>query len=490
MRKFVQTRLDPVLEKGYYSTIVDKDINSLTAKRIRDSYMYFRSSSRPGALEGVDIDLLALDEYDRVPKLAEASAMESMSSSKYKIINRWSTPSVPDVGIHRLFKTSDQHWYLHKCEKCNYYNQMSYDDYDSSSVEAGGNILTVNPNGVDLLAKTVVDGSFQFVCKKCGMPLDRWYNGSWVPKYPERTRTGGGVRGYNISQLNAVWFSADALKRKELTSLSKQAFYNYTLGYPYEDANLAVVDEDIYENVYDSFDPVMDRADYRFISVGIDWGVRHWITIYGMTTDGNIDCLRLASIAKTGATDALNIGADLEAIKMILAPYNPDIIICDVGDSGDKVAQLMNYYGSDRVFGCQYPSTPKSTGQLAPTWNVNANLVKVDKLMQNKRIIAMMKSGMIRFYQNRADKELQLLAYHWKNVVIRDEEDESNGEFYQVIGRKDDDHYSQSSVYAILGIDRLKEIYYGDGNYTFNSTFIDTTFGAYAPAKPDIFSQF
>ena len=58
MRKFVQTRLDPVLEKGYYSTIVDKDINSLTAKRIRDSYIYFRSSSRPGALEGIDIDYL------------------------------------------------------------------------------------------------------------------------------------------------------------------------------------------------------------------------------------------------------------------------------------------------------------------------------------------------------------------------------------------------------------------------------------------------
>lgn len=82
---------------------------------------------------------------------------------------------------------------------------MSYDDYDSSSVEAGGNILTVNPNGVDLLAKTVVDGSFQFVCKKCGMPLDRWYSGMWVAKHPERSANGDGVRGYMISQMNAVW---------------------------------------------------------------------------------------------------------------------------------------------------------------------------------------------------------------------------------------------------------------------------------------------
>lgn len=195
-----------------------------------------------------------------------------MSSSKYKIINRWSTPSVSGMGIDRLFNTSDQHWYLHKCEKCNYYNQMSYDDYDPSSVEAGGNILTVNPNGVDLLAKTVVDGSFQFVCKKCGMPLDRWYSGTWVPKFPERTANGDGVRGYMISQLNAVWVSCDELKRKELASQSKQSFYNYTLGQPFSDVSLSITEDDIYNNTHDSFDPVPDRADYRFISVGIDWG--------------------------------------------------------------------------------------------------------------------------------------------------------------------------------------------------------------------------
>lgn len=82
------------------------------------------------------------------------------------------------MGIHRLFEESDQYVYLHKCDKCNYYNEMSFEDYDTeSSVENRGNILCTNPNGVDILAKTVVDGSFMFVCKNCGAPLDRWYNG-------------------------------------------------------------------------------------------------------------------------------------------------------------------------------------------------------------------------------------------------------------------------------------------------------------------------
>lgn len=108
---------------------------------------------------------------------------------------------------------------------------MNYEDYvPEAPVERRGNILCVNPKGVDPIAKTVVDGSFQFVCQKCGEPLDRWYNGIWVPKYPDRTKNGLGIRGYMISQMNAVWVSADQLKTKELTSLSKQAFYNYTLG--------------------------------------------------------------------------------------------------------------------------------------------------------------------------------------------------------------------------------------------------------------------
>lgn len=61
MRRFVQTRLDPVLAKGYYSTIVNPDINSLQAKQIRNSFVYFRSSSKPGSLEGIDVDYVSLN---------------------------------------------------------------------------------------------------------------------------------------------------------------------------------------------------------------------------------------------------------------------------------------------------------------------------------------------------------------------------------------------------------------------------------------------
>lgn len=118
-----------------------------------------------------------MDEYDRVPKQAEDSAMESMSSSKFGWRRRWSTPTTPDYGIHDLYTHSDMKHYLHRCEHCGYWNQMKYSDYIEGDLENSGNMRLMNKDGVDLLTRTVQDGSYQLVCQRCGKPLDRWYNG-------------------------------------------------------------------------------------------------------------------------------------------------------------------------------------------------------------------------------------------------------------------------------------------------------------------------
>ena len=61
-------------------------------KQIRDSFLIFRSSSKASAVEGVDASAVFLDEYDRVGAQAEDSAVQSMSSSKFKYLRRFSTP--------------------------------------------------------------------------------------------------------------------------------------------------------------------------------------------------------------------------------------------------------------------------------------------------------------------------------------------------------------------------------------------------------------
>ncbi|WEW53611.1 terminase large subunit [Staphylococcus phage vB_SauH_SPJ2] len=177
LKKFVQSRLNPVLDKTYFRDIVNWDKDSLGYKQIRNSSLFFRTSSKPGSVEGVDIDFLAMDEFERVNSLAESSALESMSSSPFKVVRRFSTPSAPGVGIHKLYQQSDQWYYAHVCQHCQYENEMKYADYDPNDLNKSGNLLLLNPDGIDEQAKTVQEGTYQYVCQKCGKPLDRWYNG-------------------------------------------------------------------------------------------------------------------------------------------------------------------------------------------------------------------------------------------------------------------------------------------------------------------------
>jgi predicted esterase YcpF (UPF0227 family) len=474
MKDFVSTRLNPLLNAGYYATITDSKMDSLEKKKIRDAFLLFRSSSKGAAVEGIDVDYVSLDEYDRVTAGAEISAVESMTSSQFHILRRWSTPTVPDFGIHALFNQSDQRVYMHKCDHCGTRQQMDYEK----------NIECLDEDGVDVLAKTVKDGTFRFICSNCGKALDRWYNGEWVAAFPNRTLNNQGVRGYLITQMNAVWISADQLKRKELAAKSKQHFYNYVLGFPYQDVALAVQDRDVYEHLRpDLPEPMTGRGNYRFISVGIDWGNRHWVTVRGFRDNGMIDMIRIFSVER--ARGVANIEADLDKIITELIPYNPDIICADIGDSGNYVDKLISHFGLGKVYGVKVNPNPRSNGQIQPQWNENRSMVTVDKLTQNKRHISDMKMGRLGFYSLR-DRDLELYLHHWKNVVIRDEEDEKTGEVYQIITDRGDDHYAQSSVYSMVGLEHILEPFILK---TQENAFGYTTVDNIMPQMTDIFAR-
>ena len=374
--------------------------------------------------------------------------------------------------------------YLHKCTHCGQWNLMDYSDYvDDGNPVNGGNIRLINPDGVDLLSRTITPGTYQFVCSKCGKELDRWYTGLWVPEKPQVTMNGG-TRGYHISKMNAVFVTADRLKAAELNAKSKQAFYNYELGEPFSDIKLQVVDSDIkdhatFENRRTS------RNGYPLVVAGVDWGQQHHtISVLGMRSDGEYELLTAFQVDAVSSTDSAMSGTDIASIIRDLYPFNPDMVICDVGDSGSNIHALMNYYGKDRVFGAVYSSNPTSglytaTNKFEATWNVNTNSVSMDKLTQNKKFISMMKQGKIGFWE-KDDANLEMFIQHWKNVVIRDEE-QPNGDFRQVITRRGGDHSAQAAVIALVGMEKLREERYDKNSYDVSITDLDVQ-----PEKTDL----
>ncbi|MCB5366981.1 hypothetical protein [Collinsella aerofaciens] len=196
-----------------------------------------------------------------------------------------------------------------------------------------------------------------------------------------------------------------------------------------------------------------------------------------------IDLIRLFSVER--ARGVANIEADLETIINQITPYNPDIICADIGDSGNYVDKLIQHFGAGRVYGVKVNPNPRSTGQIQPVWSENRSMVTIDKLTQNKRHISDMKMGRLGFYKT-VDKDLEMYMFHWKNVVIRDEEDDDTGEVYQIITNRGDDHYAQSSVYSMVGLEHVLEPFITN---SVENAFAYTTVENVMPQPTDIFSR-
>lgn len=421
-------------------------------KVIRNSFLIFRSSSKASALEGIDVDAVYLDEYDRVGNSAEDSAVQSMSSSKFRYLRRFSTPTVPGYGVDREFNKSDMKFYIHKCTHCGYDNRLKYADYDPNNLEKSGNIGLINPEGLNEDNHEIEDGTFDFVCQKCGKHLDRWYNGRWVALHPERKE----VSGYFISQLNAVWISMDQLKRAEYASQSLQSFHNYILGEPYLDQSMAVFPRDVWDNL-DTYraEPAIDREGYSKIAVGIDWGVHdNHIVIIGITPEGETKVIALKKQRVSG--DYKNPDADINKLIVELDQYDPDIILADLGYNGTNVNRLIKAFGQSRVFGVKV-NPARAVGEIKPTFNATSNVVTLDKLSSNLFAINQLKSRLVSFWNDPKDPDLNLFLKHAMNVMILEEEDDDNI-LHKVIkqkGRDNPDHYFQSFVYAIEAVRHL-----------------------------------
>lgn len=353
-----------------------------------------------------------------VSPLAETSAMQSMSSSKYKIWRRWSTPTVADYKIHKLYKESDQRRWVYKCPHCGKYQWLDYNE----------NVKQVGPDsGIDRVSKIVLPGTFAFVCKYCGKPLDRWYSGRWVVTNPKP----GAKHGYSISQMDAVWVTASSLKQQELNAESKQTFYNYVLGLPYEDTSTRFYQSDVLNNMID-FAPRQTRQGYKFVTCGVDWGQHyHHIIVLGLTPSGRIDLMNMHRVPK--AVGVEHIDEDINAVAKFINKYEPDLILPDLGYNGNYVDILKKVFGSGRVYGVKVRSA-ESNGDPNVHFNDSDGIATLDKLTQNVIMMANMRRGDIHFY-NKLDENLKLFILHWSNVVVRTDEEEDSIS-HQIIYKK------------------------------------------------------
>lgn len=435
MIDFSKSRIAPVFQSSeYFSNLIDKEVNSVSTKKILSSYLFMRSGWGGALGEGADIDHLSIDEYDRMKDGVELSFQEGLKSSKWGLMRRWSTPTIPGRGINALYQKSDQMRYIWTCSHCGHKQFLTFED----------NLIQVNPNGVNNITQEIEDGTFIIGCKKCKKELDRWSVGEWVAQYPSIKE----IRGYHISQLDATWISADDIMRRKFNYSSKQLFFNYVIGEPYASEGLLITDEDIKAAVRLPKEVMSRTNNYVAISAGIDWGDISYMVVLGIKANGAVDLLNLYSVAD----DSKQPLKSVSFFCALLRAYQPNIVVADAGYGADR-----NTYGFTQFpsawYSCYWTTSKDANAKVRfkDQYNESAHEILVDKTVKIQRTLHSLKGRLIGLFP--WCEKIAMLALHCKNTRIMDEE--SDGLVYQRATRVGPDHYTCALTYALIGVDKL-----------------------------------
>lgn len=443
LRPFSVTRADVAInESPYLFAKSPANSRSVYRKPIGTSNIHFTSAAVPELGEGTPCDALYLDEYDRMKRDIEVAFAESLSASPYRLVRRFSTPTIPTQGIAKLFELSDQHHYFFTCEHCGHKQSTSLD-----------NILCVKPKEVKPQLQYVPDGSYDFVCSKCKQPLDRMQKGEWVAAYPGRS-----IRGYKVSQLDAPWLTADDIMRKRFKQ-PEQLFRNYVLGEEYADMGSRVSEVEFDRCVEPGFSLPHNRAGCGLVSVGIDWGATNWVVILGLRADGEVLLLDLFYVEDTNRP--------LESVKQIatrIKIYEPDVIIGDFGFGADRNPYMLETFPG-RAFACKY-----TDGGYLAKWNQSGGyLITANRVGSLKQMIFVFRRRGVKLPQGCA--EMDVLRKHVCNLVVVLEEND-DGDLEEDIASMGPDDFAHAFNFAYLGIDKEK-IQINEGSNAVDYLFID-----------------
>lgn len=435
MQDFSKSRIDPVLQSSdYFRGIVDPKLNSVSTKKLNDSFFFMRSGWGSSLGEGADIDHLSIDEYDRMKENVEFAFQEGLSSSKYGYLRRWSTPTIPGRGTNALYEKSDQMRYIWTCPHCGEKQFLTFED----------NMIQVKPKGVNKLTQEIEDGTFIIGCRKCKRELDRMQTGEWVAQRPSIHN----IRGYHISQMDAAWISADRIMRRQFDFTSKQVFFNYVLGEAYATEGILVTEADVLASIRLPHEIGSRTKDYMAIVAGIDWGEMSYMTVLGLKGNGGVDLLDICT-AEDSKTVPLQ---SVTQFCAILRAYQPNVIVADAGYGADR-----NSYGYTQFpaswYACHWVTNKTATARtrFMDQWNENAREVTVDKTLKVQRTLHAVKGHLIGLFP--MNEKLAMLTKHLKNTRIMDEEED--GLVYQRATRVGADHTVSALTYALIGIDKL-----------------------------------
>ncbi len=221
-----------------------RNTNSVNVKQVGKSFISLKGASTTSIIEGkkdgtsvrmTPADEVIRDERDLFDDDMADMTFDRLLNSKFKKEVDLGSPTIPDIGIHKVFSESDQKFRMIKCQACNGYTCIA-DEF---------------PNSVKFRKE---DGRFvpYLACIKCEKEIHP-RNGEYIAKFPDRYNEKypmEGISGYHVSHfitpncdlgiVMAKWDEA----QKDTSKMG--LFYNRFLGFPYIPIDDRLMQQDVF----------------------------------------------------------------------------------------------------------------------------------------------------------------------------------------------------------------------------------------------------
>lgn len=236
---FMRTRIDPIIASSpKLKQSLSKTLDNAEVKCFNgESYLYVRGAASSNAPISIPADCLIHDEQSFCDQEVLTQYQSRLTASKWRLIRRFSTPTLPNYGIDREMKQSRRFFNMVKCSHCNHHFYPSY--YDHVKIPGySGDLAEINKATLARIRWREA----KLLCPKCGREPDL------SPKYRGYVQENDEdlvAAGYYISPFDApTIITPDYLVQASTRYKRRADFDNFNLGITFDDKEATLSRED------------------------------------------------------------------------------------------------------------------------------------------------------------------------------------------------------------------------------------------------------
>lgn len=407
-RMFVQGRFNPFVRENQALLELCPDVDNVQQKRIGKSFGYFLGLKGLTRVHSTPADHLTFDEHDLMGEKTVETAHNRIENSPYQEVDYFSKCSLPDYGIDRYFKLSDQRYWHMRCPHCGKDNSEK-------------RLLETFPECI---------GDGELLCLFCRRALDV-REGEWVPDYAGRE-----MAGFHVSRLIDPMYNLKKLTVEFANALDLANFYNSRLGLPYADLSYQLSAAELLEYCCTSR-PMAKSA--LATSAGVDVGHKYLkVVISGRGTNGRLrDYLWIGTLKGEDS----GLWRDLARLFSLMDVKR---YVIDGEPETQSVKDFLKAYKRDG-WACDYVKTLND-----PHWDEKQRLVKVDRTSSLDSSHVPLRDHLISLPTRQSDDVLEF-ADHCENLKRQRQVDEDGAVSYTwVHNESDPDHFRHAFNYDCL----------------------------------------